>query len=140
MLALNDPSLMVTAGLAGEFLQTERQSRSVINPATQELIASVQLIDEIDLGNALICAKVEQSAWAGLSGMERGRILRRWGDLMLANDQDLAKLLTAEQGKPYAEALGEIAYAAGYFHWFAGEAERVYGRTLPMAGDKHFPD
>jgi succinate-semialdehyde dehydrogenase / glutarate-semialdehyde dehydrogenase len=76
--------------------------------------------------------------WAALSGMERGQILRRWGDLMLAHKQDLARILTTEQGKPYAEALAEIVYAAGYFHWFAGEAERVYGRILPVGNDRHF--
>ncbi|HNG61993.1 MAG TPA: aldehyde dehydrogenase family protein, partial [Cellvibrionaceae bacterium] len=80
-----------------------------------------------------------QPAWAALSGLERGAILRRWGELMLAHERDLAVILTSEQGKPLAEARAEIAYAASYFYWFAGEAERVYGRVLPVGeGRRHW--
>ena len=71
-----------------------------------------------------------------MAGGARGEVLRRWGDLMLAHKEDLATLLTAEQGKPLAEARAEIAYAASYFHWFAGEAERIYGRVLPVGSER----
>ena len=78
-----------------------------------------------------------RKAWAAKTAKERSVVLRRWFDLMMANQEDLAQILTAEQGKPLAEARGEIAYGASFIEWFAEEAKRIYGETIPQhAADK----
>jgi len=84
-----------------------------------------------DASTAIAAAKAAQPAWAALTGKERAAILRRWHDLVVANADDLAAILTAEMGKPLAEARGEILYGASYIEWFAEEAKRVYGETIP---------
>ena len=75
-------------------------------------------------------------AWRAKTAKERAQILRKWFDLMMANQDDLATLMTAEQGKPLAEAKGEIAYAASFIEWFAEEGKRIYGDTIPSHGHR----
>ncbi|WP_281302176.1 MULTISPECIES: NAD-dependent succinate-semialdehyde dehydrogenase [unclassified Iodidimonas] len=104
----------------------------VLNPANQQVIASVPSLsaDEVDL--AIKGAAKAQKEWAARPAQERSAILRRWFELIHENADDLALLMTTEQGKPLAEARGEVAYAASFIEWFAEEAKRVYGRTIPQ--------
>jgi len=136
MVQLNDPSLLLRHSMIEGICQVGGREHAVINPATACDITSVSLVDRLMCERALASASSAQALWAERSGTERGAVLRTWGDLLLGNEADLAALLTAEQGKPYAEARAEIAYAAAYFHWFAGEAERAYGRILPVGNGR----
>lgn len=131
MFNLQDPSLLITHSLIGGAIAIGNRYIPVVNPATEQALTSVSLIESEMLPEALAKAIAAQMHWAELSGYERGAVLRRWGELLLHHKSDLARILTLEQGKPLAEAAGEISYSADYFHWFAGEAERVYGRVLP---------
>ena len=106
-------------------------TRDVVNPATGEKIGTVPDMGAAETRRAIEAAKAAFPAWAAKTAKERGAILRRWNDLMLANRDDLATLMTAEQGKPLAEAKGEIAYAASFIDWFAEEGKRVYGDIIP---------
>ena len=106
-------------------------TREVINPATGEKIGTVPDMGATETRRAIEAAKGAFPAWAAKTAKERGAILRRWHDLMLANRDDLATLMTAEQGKPLAEAKGEIAYAASFIDWFAEEGKRIYGDIIP---------
>ena len=109
----------------------------VTDPATGEVIARVADLGAQETERAIAAAEVAQKAWAARTGKDRAGILRRWFDLMLANTEDLAYLMTREQGKPLAEAKGEIAYAASFIEWFAEEAKRVDGEVLASpAADK----
>jgi succinate-semialdehyde dehydrogenase/glutarate-semialdehyde dehydrogenase len=138
MLQLHDPSLLLGHSLIGGDLKPGGRAHAVINPATEQAIATVSLADAPMWPRALEAAMAAQPAWAACSGLTRGSLLRRWGDLMLAHEDDLALILTSEQGKPLVEAKAEIAYAASYFYWFAGEAERIYGRTLPVGNGQRY--
>ncbi len=109
----------------------------VTDPATGEVIAKVADLGAAETERAVAAAEVAQRAWAAKTGKERANLLRRWFDLMIANTDDLAYLMTREQGKPLAEARGEIAYAASFIEWFAEEAKRVDGEVLATpAADK----
>lgn len=103
------------------------------NPATGETIASVARCGTAETRRAILAAERAQIGWRKLTAKARSDILRRWFDLMMAHQDDLAEILTAEMGKPLAEARGEIAYGAGYVEWFAEEARRVYGDVIPAA-------
>ena len=103
----------------------------VVNPASQEKIGTVPDMGAAETRRAIEAAKAAFPAWAAKTAKERAVILRRWYDLMMANHEDLATLMTAEQGKPLAESKGEIAYAAAFIEWFAEEGKRVYGDTIP---------
>jgi succinate-semialdehyde dehydrogenase/glutarate-semialdehyde dehydrogenase len=103
----------------------------VTNPATGEVLARVADIGIDQIRAAISAADVAQRDWAQTTGKERAAVLRRWYDLVQANAEDLAVILTAEMGKPLPEARGEIAYGAGYIEWFAEEAKRVYGDIIP---------
>src|SRR5579872_7379501 len=103
----------------------------VTNPATGEKIGTVPDMGATETRRAIEAAKAAFPAWAAKTAKERGTILRRWHDLMLANRDDLATLMTAEQGKPLAESKGEIAYAASFIDWFAEEGKRLYGDVIP---------
>jgi succinate-semialdehyde dehydrogenase/glutarate-semialdehyde dehydrogenase len=103
----------------------------VTNKATGEIMARVPDFGEAETRAAIAAASRAQPAWAKLLAKERSKLLRRWFDLITANTRELALLLTSEQGKPLAEAAGEIAYAAGFIEFFAEEAKRVYGETIP---------
>ena len=103
----------------------------VTNPATGEVIAKVADCDAKDAQAAIDAAEKAFPAWAAKTAKERGAILRRWFDLLMANQDSLGALLTAEQGKPLAEAKGEIAYGSSFIDWFAEEGKRVYGDIIP---------
>jgi len=104
---------------------------SVRDPASGSVIASVACADESDVRRAIAAAVGAAPRWAGLPAPERARVLRRWFDLIIEHVEDLAVILTAEQGKPLAEARGEIRYGAGFVEWYAEEAKRVYGDVIP---------
>jgi succinate-semialdehyde dehydrogenase/glutarate-semialdehyde dehydrogenase len=103
----------------------------VCNPATGELLAAVPNMGRSETQRAIAAADAAWPAWRARPAKERSAILRRWFDLLVANTADLATIMTSEQGKPLAEAKGEIAYAASFVEWFAEEAKRVYGDTIP---------
>ena len=103
----------------------------VNNPATDEVLGTVPLMGAVETRRAIEAARNAFADWSRKPAKERSILLRRWHDLMLANIDDLGKLMTAEQGKPLAEAKGEVAYAASFIEWFAEEAKRVYGDTIP---------
>jgi len=103
----------------------------VINPASGNEIARVPDMQTEDMRAAIDAAHVAQTKWRRLTGKERAKILRRWHDLIVAHVYDLAEVMTAEQGKPLAEARGEILFGASYVEWYAEEAKRVYGDTIP---------
>ena len=103
----------------------------VINPATQGRLGTIPDMGAAETRRAIEAARAAFPAWARRTAKERALILRRWHDLMLANQEDLGVLMTAEQGKPLAEAKGEIAYAASFIEWFAEEGKRLYGDVIP---------
>ena len=103
----------------------------VNNPATGEVLGTVPMMGAAETRRAIDAAKKGFAEWSRKTAKERSVLLRRWHDLMLANIDDLGKLMTAEQGKPLTEAKGEVAYAASFIEWFAEEAKRVYGDTIP---------
>jgi succinate-semialdehyde dehydrogenase/glutarate-semialdehyde dehydrogenase len=137
MLNLRDPSLLRTHALVGgEWIDSERRI-AVTNPATGEEIASVPNLTAADADRAIAAAAVAMPAWAATTATERASVLRRWFDLLIENTDDLAQILTAEQGKPLAEARSEIAYGAAYVEWFAEEAKRMNGEIIPPpSGDR----
>ena len=109
----------------------------VSNPATGETIAQVSNAGTTETELAIEAAKKAFPAWAAKSANERAGLLRKWFELMMEHQQDLGVILTLEQGKPLAEAKGEIAYGAAFIEWFSEEVKRVYGDTIPApAGDK----
>ncbi|MGV1794705.1 NAD-dependent succinate-semialdehyde dehydrogenase [Rhizobium sp. A37_96] len=103
----------------------------VVNPATGEMLASLPDMGAAETTAAIDAAYIAQVAWAARPAKERAVILRKWFDLMVANADELAAILTAEMGKPLPEARGEILYAASYVEWYAEEAKRIYGETIP---------
>nr|WP_250811101.1 NAD-dependent succinate-semialdehyde dehydrogenase [Neorhizobium tomejilense] len=107
------------------------ETLGVVDPATGEHLVDVAACSLEDADAAVDAAKNAFLAWRGKLPVERGQILRLWGKLMRDNAQDLAVIMTAEQGKPLAESLGEISYAANFLEWFAAEGERAYGETIP---------
>ena len=112
------------------------QTLKVNNPATGEILGSVPKMGKAETRRAIEAADRALPAWRALTAKERAAKLRRWYELMLENQEDLGRLMTLEQGKPLAEAKGEIAYAASFLEWFAEEAKRVYGDVIPG----HQPD
>jgi succinate-semialdehyde dehydrogenase/glutarate-semialdehyde dehydrogenase len=104
---------------------------AVINPASGDTLARVARCGGAETRRAIAAAERAQRTWRSQPATERSRLLRRWFELMLANQEQLAQILTAEQGKPLVEARGEIAYGASYVEWFAEEAKRIYGDTIP---------
>jgi succinate-semialdehyde dehydrogenase / glutarate-semialdehyde dehydrogenase len=130
-LKLNDPSLLETRGYVnGQWIEKD-QTFAVMNPATGEAIANVADLSVADTTSAIDAAYAAKPDWASWTGKERATVLRKWYDLIVANADDLATILTAEMGKPWAEARGEILYGAGFIEWFAEEAKRVYGDVIP---------
>lgn len=109
----------------------------VSNPATGETIASVAKCGTNETRRAIEAAEAAQVKWRQATAKERANLLRRWFDLLMEHQEDLAQILTAEQGKPLAESRGEVAYGANYIEWFAEEAKRIYGDTIaPPSNDK----
>ena len=134
---LSDASLVKSlAFIDGEWTAADDGSIfAVDNPATGESIADVANCGQAETARAISAAEAALPAWRAKSAKERAAVLRRWFDLCMANQEDLARLLTAEMGKPLAESRTEIAYGSSYIEWFAEEAKRVYGDTLPAPGN-----
>ncbi|MCY1282477.1 Glutarate-semialdehyde dehydrogenase DavD [compost metagenome] len=109
---------------------------TVTNPATHEVVGTVPKMGAAETKRAIEAANKALPAWSALTAKERASKLRRWFELMMANQEDLARLMTIEQGKPLAESRGEIAYAASFLEWFAEEGKRIYGDVIPG----HQPD
>ncbi len=130
---LKDPTLLVTKGyLAGDWVDGEGGAVfDVLNPARGDVIAQVSDFSRAQAKKAIKAAEKAQKDWAAVTAKERSVILRRWFDLMIENADDLAIILTAEQGKPLPEAKGEISYGASFIEFFAEEAKRIYGETIP---------
>ena len=130
---LKDPSLLrQQAYVNGVWMDADNgDSLPVHNPATGGLLGTVPRMGAVETRRAIEAAQAAWPAWRSLTGKERSAILRRWYELLMENQDDLAALMTAEQGKPLAESRGEIAYAASFIEWFAEEAKRVYGDTVP---------
>jgi succinate-semialdehyde dehydrogenase/glutarate-semialdehyde dehydrogenase len=136
---LKDPSLLrVQAYFDGGWRNADSEAIfTVCNPATGALLATVARLGATETRRAIEAANRAWPAWRSQPAAARAEILRKWRDLMLDNIEDLARIMTAEQGKPLAEARGEVRYAASFLEWFGEEAKRVYGETIPSpASDK----
>ena len=130
---LKDPGLLPgKAFIAGEWVDAaDGATFAVTNPARGDVIAHVPDLTRADAARAIAAADLARHEWAARTGKERAAVLRKWYDLCLANLDDLGAIMTAEQGKPLAEAKGEVAYGASFIEWFGEEAKRVYGETIP---------
>ncbi|SCB20175.1 NADP-dependent succinate-semialdehyde dehydrogenase [Rhizobium hainanense] len=130
---LKDATLFRQAALVGgEWIEADPSNAiKVDNPANGEIIGLVPNLGAAETKKAIAAAEAAQKEWAGRTAKERSGILRRWFELMMENQDDLGRILTAEQGKPLPEAKGEIAYGASFVEWFAEEARRVYGDIIP---------
>lgn len=136
---LKDPSLLrQQCYINGLWCDAEsKETVAIANPATGAVIASVPVMGQVETQAAIKAAEAALPAWRALTAKERGAKLRRWFELLNENSDDLALLMTTEQGKPLAEAKGEVTYAASFIEWFAEEAKRIYGDTIPgHQGDK----
>ncbi len=133
MLNLQNPALLRSqCYINGQWVAANSgKTLTIHNPANGEQIAQVPACGAEETRQAIAAAEAAWPAWRALTAVQRGRILRRWADLMLANQDDLALIMTSEQGKPLAEAKGEIAYAASFLEWFAEEGRRAYGDIIP---------
>ncbi|NBQ86161.1 MAG: NAD-dependent succinate-semialdehyde dehydrogenase [Betaproteobacteria bacterium] len=131
---LKDPTLLKTDALInGQWVKGAGAKRfDVTDPSNGLKIADVANLGPKDAELAIAAANAAWPAWRNKTAKERSNILRKWYDLLMANQDDLGRILTAEQGKPYAEAKGEIAYGASFVEWYAEEAKRVNGETLPQ--------
>ena len=128
---LQDPTLLRTCSYIGGAWVTNENHFGVLNPSTGECVASVSNADIEETANAIQAAKTALPAWRAKTAAERSAYLEKWFDLMMQHQHDLGVIMTLEQGKPVAEAKGEIAYGASFIKWFAEEAKRVYGDTIP---------
>jgi succinate-semialdehyde dehydrogenase / glutarate-semialdehyde dehydrogenase len=133
-LPLKDPTLFRQANyIAGKWVQADSgRTIMVKNPANGEPIGEVPALGTAETRRAIEAAHRAQGAWRAMLAKDRAAILRKVNDLMMANADDLAVIMTAEQGKPLAESKGEIAYAASFIEWFAEEGKRIYGDTIPQ--------
>ncbi len=129
---LNDPSLLKTDALINGEWVTGSHRFDVCDPSNGNKLAAVANLGPKDAEAAIASANAAWPAWRSKTAKERSLILRKWFDLLMANHEDLGRIMTAEQGKPFAEAKGEVAYAASFVEWFAEEAKRVNGETLPQ--------
>ncbi|RLL71345.1 NAD-dependent succinate-semialdehyde dehydrogenase [Paenirhodobacter hankyongi] len=130
---LKDPTLLATkAYVAGEWVDADDGTTfEVLNPARGDVICTVPDLGRAETARAIEAARVAMKEWAARTAKERAQVLRKWFELMMANQDDLGAILTAEMGKPLAEAKGEIAYGASFIEWFGEEAKRIYGETIP---------
>jgi len=129
---LKDPSLLETrAYINGAWVDGDDGTFDVLNPARGDVVAKVANLSRAQVADAIRHAEKAQKEWAKWTGKERAGVLRKWFDLMMENQDDLGAILTAEQGKPLAEAKGEIAYGAGFIEFFGEEAKRIYGEMIP---------
>ncbi|MGI9219838.1 MAG: NAD-dependent succinate-semialdehyde dehydrogenase [Woeseiaceae bacterium] len=134
---ISDKALLKTqAYVDGQWVDADSgETLAVLNPANGETVADIAKCGTAETRRAIEAAETAQVSWRKKSAKERAAILRQWFALMMQAQDDLAQILTAEQGKPLAEAKGEIAYGASYIEWFAEEAKRVYGDTIPSPSD-----
>ncbi len=130
---LKDPSLLISqAFVAGDWVAADSgETFAITNPARGDVICKVADCGVSETRRAIEAAYKAQKPWAARTGKDRAAVLRKWYDLMIENADDLGAILTAEMGKPLAEAKGEILYGASFIEWFAEEAKRVYGETIP---------
>jgi succinate-semialdehyde dehydrogenase / glutarate-semialdehyde dehydrogenase len=128
---LENSSLFLESGIIGGQRIGSQKTLPVHNPATGELLGTIPYMGREETRKAINSAQSAYPDWRKLPAKERSKILRAWFRLIMENQEDLAKIMTQEQGKPLAEARGEIAYAASYVEWFAEEAKRLYGDTIP---------
>src|SRR5215510_8205425 len=135
-LSLKDPKLFRDqCYLDGAWTGADsKKSFAVRNPATGETLGSVPDLGAAETRRAIEAAERALPAWRAKTAKERANILRKWFNLMIENQEDLARLMTAEQGKPLTESRGEIAYAGSFIEWFAEEGKRTYGDTIPSHG------
>ncbi len=131
-LTLTRPDLLRGANLiGGRWIDATDDGIVVTNPATGAVLATVPRLGRQEAAEAIAAAAAAMPAWAGQTAKSRSIILRRWFTLIMANQADLAAIMTAEQGKPLGESMGEIAYAASFIEWFAEEGKRAYGDIIP---------
>lgn len=130
---LNDLKLLrEQAYINGQWIDADDGTRFVVtNPADGETIAQVSSLGQTETARAIAAAQAALPDWRGKTAKERSSVLRTWFELIMAHQEDLARLLSWEQGKPLAESRGEIAYGASFIEWFAEEAKRVYGDVIP---------
>ncbi len=135
---LKDPDLLATrAYVNGEWIDADDGATfPVTNPARGDVICEVADLSRTEVARAIAAAEEARHAWAARTAKERANLMRAWFNLMMENQADLAAILTAEMGKPLAESTGEVAYGAAFIEWFAEEAKRIYGETIPG----HQPD
>ncbi|MBY5402191.1 NADP-dependent succinate-semialdehyde dehydrogenase [Rhizobium leguminosarum] len=135
---LQDPSLFRQAALVGDnWIEADPNNAiEVNNPATGEIIGRVPKLGAAETRTAIEAARMAQKGWAARTAKDRCAVLRKWYELMIENKDDLGRILTLEQGKPLAEATGEIVYGASFIEWFAEEGRRIYGDLIPG----HQPD
>mgnify|MGYP000597246493 CR=1 FL=1 len=129
---LNDPSLLKTDALINGQWVAGNSRFDITDPATGAVLANVANLGPVEAEQAIAAANAAWPAWKAKTAKERSIILRKWYDLLMANQDDLGRIMTAEQGKPLPEAKGEVAYGASFVEWFAEEAKRVNGETLPQ--------
>jgi succinate-semialdehyde dehydrogenase/glutarate-semialdehyde dehydrogenase len=132
-LELDDPTLLRTRALVdGTWVDSDHGATlAVVNPATASTVAIVASVGASETRRAIEAAEAAMPAWSALPAKERASVLRRWFELMLAHQEDLARIMTAEQGKPLAESRGEVVYGASFIEWFAEEGKRIYGDVIP---------
>ncbi|MFD2204586.1 NAD-dependent succinate-semialdehyde dehydrogenase [Kiloniella antarctica] len=134
---LKDPSLLRNkCYIDGTWADADSgETFAVTNPANGDIITSVPKMGESETKRAIDAAQTAFGPWKDRTAKERSQIMRKWFELIMANQEDLALLMTLEQGKPLAEAMGEVAYGASFVEWFAEECKRIYGDTIP----EHLP-
>ena len=128
---LKDPSLLKTDALINGQWLPGKSRFDILDPSNGRKLADVANLGPAEAEAAIASANAAWAPWRGKTAKERSIIMRKWFDLLMANQEDLARIMTAEQGKPFAEAKGEIAYGSSFVEWFAEEAKRVNGETLP---------
>ncbi len=130
---LNDPSLLKTqAFVGGEWIDSDSgKTFEIINPVDGAIVGTVADLGVDETRRAIQAARDAMPAWAGLTAKQRGAVMRRWFDLLIENQEDLAQLMTAEMGKPIRESRGEAVFAANFVDWFAEEGKRAYGEIIP---------
>lgn len=133
MMNLTDPNLFrQQCYLNGRWEDADQgTTQTVSNPSNSEVLGTVPEMGATETRRAILAANTALSGWRARTAKDRSAILRRWFELIMANQQDLARIMTAEQGKPFAESMGEVAYGASFIDWFAEEGKRVYGDTIP---------
>ncbi|WP_135078479.1 NAD-dependent succinate-semialdehyde dehydrogenase [Terasakiella sp. SH-1] len=137
MMNLSNPNLLRSqCFIDGAWVDADNgATMPVTNPATGEIICTVPKMGQAETERTIKAAEIAQKDWKHRPAKERSSILRKWFNLIMANQEDLAQIITAEMGKPLAEARGEVAYGASYIEWYAEEAKRIYGETIPAPSD-----